>query len=106
MKINIRPLPYYQMTKILDDNNYTFVVRWIEKTEKWYMDIDGISNDVSIKNIALLPGLDLLSSYGYSDLLGELHLIDNSSSDDPPDYDNVGVRFTLEYTPRHNNAIV
>jgi hypothetical protein len=100
MEINIKPLPYYQMKVILDDNNYNLTIRWIENTEKWYMDVDGISNSVSMKNIALLPGKDLFGIYGYSDLLGELWIIDNSEANEPPDYDNVGGRFTLEYTPK------
>lgn len=99
MDINIKPIPYYTGTKIIDDNDYQLTIRWNTHTSKWYMDLVGVSNTVDIKNIALLPGIDLLLKFGYSEL-GELWMVDNSGANEPPDFDNVGGRFTLEYTPK------
>lgn len=97
--INVQNRPYYQGTATLDGNNYTLVFRWNTYTGKWYMDIDGLNNDVSIKSIALVCGKDLFDRYGYLEL-GELWVIDNSGANEDPDYDDFGGRWTLEYTAR------
>ena len=98
MKINIRANPYYVGTKSLDGNTYRIKVRWNRYTEKWYMDLNGINNNISINGIALLGGKDLLLQYGYADL-GQLWLIDNTGANENPTFDEVGARFELEYTP-------
>ena len=67
---------------------------------KWYLDIKGLSNSVDIKGIALLPGKDLLAPFGYGGQLGELWVVDNSSGTENPNYDDMGTRWTLEYTPK------
>ncbi|MCP4712578.1 MAG: hypothetical protein GY869_28470 [Planctomycetes bacterium] len=97
--INLKVNPYYRATKTLDGNAYALRVHWNTYTEKWYMSIEGLNNDVDIKGIALMAGKDLLAPYGYSDELGELWIIDNQEGNADPNYDDIGARFTLEYTP-------
>lgn len=102
MTIRIRTLanPYYKGTKALDGASYLFRIHWNITTEKWYMDIKGLSNDVDIKGIALLTGKDLLAPFGYGGQLGELWVIDQSEGNEDPNFDDMGTRWTLEYTPK------
>ncbi|MBV6340984.1 phage baseplate plug family protein [Candidatus Magnetobacterium casense] len=96
--INVRVNPYYRGVKALDGNTYTFRFHWNNTLEKWYMDILGISNDVAVCGIALTCGKDLLASHGYYEL-GELWVVDNDGANADPNYDDIGSRWTLEYTP-------
>ena len=73
-------------------------IHWNTTTEKWYLSIEGLNNDVDIRGIALMTGKDLLAPYGYYEL-GELWVVDNQGENADPDYDDIGGRFTLEYTP-------
>ena len=99
MNINITPNPYQTGLKVLDDETYRLTFHWNLHMEQWYMDLDGITDtSVSIHGIALLPGKDLLEKYGYSQL-GSLEIIDNSDANENPNFDEIGSRFTLEYTP-------
>ena len=96
--INCRANPYYNGTKSLDGNQYLLKFHWNTYTEKWYFDIQGVNNDVDIKGIALLPGRDLLAIAGELNL-GELYVVDNQGAGENPNYDDIGSRFTVEYTP-------
>lgn len=89
---------YFSGTKIMDGNTYRLTFRWNTNTEKWYVDIEGISNSVSVTGKAVMCGKDLLKQHGYSEL-GELWLIDNLEMDEDPDFDSLGGRHTLEYYP-------
>lgn len=95
--IKLKVNPYYSGTKELDGNVYKLKLRWNMHTEIWYLDLTGLTNDVDIKGIALLPGKDLLASHGYYQL-GQLWVIDNQGANENPNYDDIGTRFTLEYT--------
>lgn len=99
MRINIRPgVPYYEGSKSMDGHNYLLTFRWNTTTEKWYMDIVGISNSVSIRGIACMCGKDLLKQHGYSEL-GQIWVIDNLGQDEDPTLDSFGARHSLEYFP-------
>lgn len=99
MKINVPAgNPYFSGTKSLDGHTYRFTFRWNTTSEKWYMDIEGISNDVSISGVACLTGKDLIKQHGYSEL-GEIWVIDNLGQDIDPDFDSFGARHSIEYYP-------
>ena len=91
-------IPYFSGTKVLDGNTYRFTFRWAESNGKWYMDLVGISNDISIHGMAMLCGFDLLRIHGYSEL-GRLYVIDNLGEDEDPDFDSLGNRHIVEYFP-------
>ena len=90
--------PYFTGTKVLDGNTYRLTFRWNATTAKWYMDIDGISNSVSVHGKAVMCGKDLLKPHGYFEL-GELWLIDSLEQDEDPDFDSFGGRHRLVYYP-------
>ena len=96
--INLRVSPYYKGTKVLDGNAYLLSVHWNVNTEKWYLDIEGVTNNIRVKGIVLLAGKNLLQPHGKYQL-GELWIVDNSGANQDPTYDGIGVRWTLEYTP-------
>lgn len=95
--LNMRVLPRYAATTILDGNTYKMRVHWNTYTDKWYLSLTGLNNDIVIHSTALLPGKNLIPS-GY-DELGELWVVDNSGAGENPTYDEMGSRFTVEYTP-------
>lgn len=95
--IKVAQLPYYTGRVTLDANDYKLQFSWNLETEKWYLNIEGLNNDVDIKGIALLTGKNLLASYGELEL-GELWVIDNQGGNEDPNYDDFGSRWTLEYT--------
>lgn len=98
MNINVKNKSYYSGTKVLDGNTYNLTFRWNVYTAKWYIDIDGVSNDISLSGIALLCGKNLLASHGHVEL-GQLWVVDNSGAGEDPTFDEMGGRFTVEYTP-------
>ena len=98
MNIGLKSIPYYTGLKVLDNETYRLTIHWNIKTENWYLDIDGITENVQLHGIALLPGKDLFKKSGFSQL-GSLEIIDNSGANEKPTFDEVGSRFTLEYTP-------
>jgi len=100
VRIKLFSKPAYEGTKVLDGASYVLKIKWNTYNSKWYLDIIGTSNGVEIRGIALLCGKDLLRPYGYRHLLGELWLVDNSGRDEDPTFDQMGERWTLEYTPR------
>jgi len=98
--IKIRSLQYYRGVKSLEDNVYQFTFRWNTFSSKWYMDIVGKNNVVDIRGIALLPGRDLITLHGYSQLGGQLWLLDNrAGAAENPTFADMGTRWTLEYIP-------
>ena len=99
VEIGVQKKPHYTGTRVLDGNNYSLTFRWNTYTSKWYLDIEGLNNTVSVNTIALVCGKDLLDRYGFYEL-GQLWVIDNSGANEDPTYDDFGSRWTLEYTPR------
>lgn len=97
--IGLHVKPYYEGTKTLDGNTYKLRVWWNTTTEIWYMSITGLNNYITILGIPLLPGMDLLSPHGYSEILGQLWLVDGKGLNENPDYYGIGGRWILEYTP-------
>lgn len=93
------PKPYYGGTKTLDGNPYRFKFYWNTTTQIWYMSMTGITNGITIRGVALLVGKELLAKHGYSNVLGELRVIDSADLDEDPTYAGMGDRWTLEYTP-------
>lgn len=100
MRIKLYSKPVYDGSKVLDGNPYTLRIWWNTYNSKWYLNLKGISNGVEIIGIALLCGKDLLKPYGWGQFLGELWLVDNSGQDEDPGFDEMGTRWTLEYTPK------
>jgi hypothetical protein len=101
VEFNIRPmLPNQRGHKALDGNQYDVWVRWNRTIEAWYMDLTQLSDaTISIKGMALLPGKELLSPYGYGHILGELWVEDTAGSDDDPTYEGMGDRWRVRYYP-------
>ena len=97
--IRVQPKPYYEGTKTLDGNTYKIRIHWNTTTEKWYLAITGLTTDLTIRGIALLPGKDLFAPFGYGLTLGQLWLVDNSGANENPTFYEMGERWTLEYTP-------
>ena len=101
MTIRIRMVakPYYWGEKSLDGAKYRLQFNWNTYNSKWYLILKGINNSVSISPIALLPGKDLLAPFGVSGQLGELWVVDQTGRGENPNFDDMGTRWTLEYTP-------
>jgi len=102
MTIRIRMVPKYEYwgEKSLDGARYRLSFRYLDYTAKWYLDIKGLNNDVDKKGIALLPGKDLLATFGYGAELGQLWVVDNTQGNENPNFNDMGTRWTLEYTPK------
>lgn len=97
------PLAEYEGTKSLDGNPYKLRVWWNTYTSKWYMDITSLVDaTVTMRGIALLPGVDLFAKYGWGHILGSLYLEDTSGADEPPTFDEMGDRWKLTYYPRES----
>lgn len=98
--IKIRSKQNYQGVKSIEGFVYRFKFVWNTFASKWYMDILGLNNVVDIKGIALLPGRDLITLHGYSELGGQLWLYDNRAGPaENPTFADMGTRWTLEYIP-------
>lgn len=98
MQIKLKELPYYEGTVSLEGSTYRIIIKWNGETEKWYLDLIGIVEDIEIRGIALLVGRDLLEPYGYGITFGRLEIVDNSEANEDPEYEGMGDRWTLEYS--------
>ena len=87
---------YVTFSTDLDVNSYRLTVRYTRLTAGWYADLLGLNNDIDIKNIKLVAGLDLLQPYARREL-GKLYIYDNEAKNEDSDEDNFGDRFTLVY---------
>lgn len=99
MRIKLYSKPYYAGAKVLEGIPCQFLIRWNTYTEQWYMDFIAAAAGVTIRGIALTGGHDLLAPFGYSNIFGSLEIVDNSGRDEPPEFEQMGSRWTLEYTP-------
>ena len=101
MTIRIRTVakPYYWGEKSLDGAKYRFQFHWNTYTSKWYMSVKGLNNSISLSPIALLPGKNLFAFGGVSAQLGQLFVVDQTGGGENPNFDDMGTRWTLEYTP-------
>lgn len=99
--IKTYPKAYYQGTKNLDGNPYRLLFHWNTTTDKYYLAMTSLSDtEVVIRNMALLPGKNLLAQYGYGHLLGQLRVTDTSGANEAPTFAGMGGRWKLYYTPR------
>lgn len=91
--------PRYNYSIDLEDDVFQFTIHWNENDSAWYLDLLGISNDVNIKGIKLVTGVNLIKPYAILEL-GGLYVIDNDGEGLDPDYDNIGTRYQLYYVPK------
>lgn len=101
VEIRLRELPSYTGTKSLDGIPFKFVVYWNVTTKIWYMSMTALTDaTMTIRGRALLPGKELIGSYGYGAKLGELWLEDTSGAGENPTFTGMGDRWRLRYYPR------
>ena len=94
----LRPgVPDYEGPKSLDGRRYRAHIRYIGDT--WYLDLASSTGLLAVRGVALLPGKELLGSYGYSNVLGELWLVDTTGAGENPNYEEMGSRWELRYYP-------
>lgn len=99
--IKLRPLAYYEGTKSLDGNPYKFRIYYNTYTSKWYFAMTSLVDaTVTIRGVALLPGVDFLAKFGHSDVLGSMYLVDTSGADEEPTFEGIGDRWELRYYPK------
>jgi hypothetical protein len=90
---------YVTFTTTLDVEEYRFTIRYNRTTGAWYGDLLGLNNDIDIKNIKLIAGLDLLEPYARREL-GSLYMSDNEGKNEDPNEDDFGDRFLFIYKER------
>lgn len=69
---------------------YNLVVRWIESSQFWILDINDQNNVPIIDGIPLVLGLDLLGQYEYLNLGGSLVVKSDVDANAPPTSANLG----------------
>ena len=79
----------------LDGNTYEITLRWNGTTTAWFMDIEGITNDVKLYGRKLTVGHDVLRRHAILEL-GTLGVSDTGGKSDP-DLEGFGDRFKLLY---------
>lgn len=94
------PLAEFEGTKSLDGKPYKFRIWWNTHTEKFVMDMTSlVDSTVTIRGVALLPGVDFFQKYGWGDILGSLYLEDTSGAEEAPTFEGLGDRWKLVYYP-------
>lgn len=88
--------PWYEFTSVLEGETYRLTVRYNSVYAAWYLDILGLSNEVDLKGITLLGGIDLLEGLTVLEL-GKLFIYDQEGKETEPDRDSLGNRHILLY---------
>jgi hypothetical protein len=83
----------------LDGNTYNLSFHWNITDGAWYLNILGITNTVDQKGLKLVTGPNLLAPYALIDL-GALYVVDQTSNQNDPDFDNWGVLYQLYYVEK------
>jgi len=91
--------PYYDFSTTLEDDSYQISIKYSTLEECWYMDLKGVTNEVDLKGMKLVGGVDLLEPYAVIEL-GKMYIVDMSSRYEDPNYDNMGDRFQLLYVTK------
>lgn len=91
--------PYFTFTSALEGKDYRFTIHYNNHTDSWYMNLQGLSNDVLINNIKLVPGVELIRQHGFKEL-GTFILVDQEGKDEDPDYSGFADRWILVYLDR------
>lgn len=94
--IPVSPKADEEFTIDLDGETVRIRTRWNATMAQWFMDMDGITFDLILNGIALVPGLQLLEPYAVREL-GQLWIVDGEELGAEPDFDGFGDRFQLMY---------
>jgi len=81
----------------LDGVQYRINYYWSDTLESWYMDL--ISTEITLLNLKLVSGSDVLDAYGVSDILNSLFVLDTTALNEDPTRDDMGPtkRFRVLY---------
>lgn len=90
---------YYTFTSSIDGDTYRFTLRWNAIVEIWYMDIEGLTNNVLLRGLALIEGLNLLRPYAVLEM-GTLLLYDVEGKGERPTRESLGNRHKVLYISR------
>lgn len=80
----------------LDGETVRIRLYWSDIATSWYMDIDGISFDMSFKGIRIRPNQYLLDGYAVREI-GQLMLLDQGGLSENPTKSGLGDRWILIY---------
>ena len=105
IEIPVTPTPAATFEIDLDGAPYRWRVRWNERDLAWYADILGLDNDVDLKGLKLVPGVDLLGPAAFGEL-GQLIIFDNEEILSEPTFEGFGDRFRLYYISREYGPII
>lgn len=91
--------PRYSFYETLDGYDFRFVISWNDYEDAWYLDLIGLTDEtLTFYGIKLVPGVNLLSSFGIRDrITGVLTVVDESGENENPTYADIGDRFNLVY---------
>lgn len=91
----------YTFTAVLESSPWRFSVKWNATDQAYYLDIEGIEVQRTVRNIKLIVGLNLLDPYAISEL-GALAVTDREPEGgfQDPTFESLGDRHGLIYFPR------
>lgn len=91
-------LPHYDFTTELDGKSYTFVMKWNEREEAWYMDLYDSTNTLVIASRKIVIGWPLTNRYQDETLPpGTLIAVDTSNANQDPGLEDLGERVEIWY---------
>ena len=79
----------------LAGGTYLLRVRWNHELGRWTLDIGRSSTEWLVRNLALVPGENLLAQYAYLGLGFELHLQCDERPDSEAGFENLGTEAHL-----------
>lgn len=79
----------------LDNVSYTMVAKWNSRSEYWTLDISDVDGNIFITGLCLKLGASLLVPFNFD--IGELIMIDDTSTGLEATLDNIGVTSRLIY---------
>ena len=80
---------------VLDDVSYSMSAKWNSRSEYWTLDISDVDGNVIIIGLCLKLGAGLLSPFNFD--IGELIMIDDTSTGLEASLDNIGITSRLVY---------
>jgi len=95
-KVPITNSAYSTFAYSLEGEIYSFTLRYNRTTGSWYMDLEGGTDTIVIRNIKLVTNLRLIRQHGYQQI-GEFLLLDQEKKEEDPDEYGLGDRWILLY---------
>lgn len=96
ISFNVPNTPHTSYFTTIDNETFQFVFRWSTRASVWHLDVFTGDGDSLVKGAKLVPNIPLIRTTNVKAPKGELTVVNNTSNQDVPSKDNIGVNKDFE----------